>query len=1383
MSIRYLSGLTVDSTVLVVDAANDRVGIGTASPAYKLDVSSDIRIGEGLRMSPNAGALYAIDGALSYYSSTNGVYLNGAGTNGWLRLNGSGVENDSNSINIYGAGAGGYIELRTGTSTRILIQNGGNVGIGTTTPVGILHLYKAAAATRLAIDGDAGQNRLISYRTGALQRFGLYVNNTAESGSNAGSNFAIRAYSDAGTLLSTPFFINRATGNVGIGTTAPVSIGTGITTLDIQGSNAGGVAFGPSGTKNYIYGASTMYVEAHTTAVFTTSGSERMRITSAGNVGIGTTSPTSLLSVQGNTDLGNSYGNTTSSLSTTRISGFALYQDASNRYGNYGVLILNSDTGWTASARRFMITNGLGTNKFAIIRSVDASTDPALGTAGSVASGTVDFEINNAGAATFSSSVTASSLIKSGGTSAQYLMADGSVSTLTNPVTGTGTTNYIPKFTGASTIGDSLLVDNGTNVYLGNVDGGGKALVINGTGATTATIYFDSTTKTYGLYQTGTQSNLLTGNLGLGVTPSAWNSIYKVAEIGTAAIFGTSSYNSAAFSTNVFYNASNSPRYIANDFANMYWQDDGNHIWYSAPSGTAGDAITFTQAMTLTAGGNLGIGTTGPLGTLDIGKSSATPSLVIGNSSYPSTYNSVWGLQGGAQSIMIFGNNGQNEIRAGSTGAGGYLDFYTNNTAVFTAASNGNFAMRLAANGNVGIGTTAPGQKLQVDGNIYVNDDGTTGNGIMLRGADRPLIARGWDLFTSGNKTGVGRWGVYMESSELFIGAPGTDYSNALITLGGWLVNGTREPNLTLNNSTQRVGIGTTSPQDKLEIKSGYLRMYDPSSSTGAGYFLQWSSDNGGSNVTYAGIDAITTSAGVRTGDLRFSTSSAGAPTEKMRITSAGNVGIGTTAPSKKLQVYGSDNVFEGILVENSNSNAYALYQSKTANSNIWQWGTWNDNSYRTGISGVGDFITITSGGNVGIGTTSPGEKLDVYQSTNGFGGINARNPSAGAAAHSGLAIGNDIGVNSGGIIVFGSAATYSFPYNPNGTYIYSNRAGGVAINSEAAAPLYLATNNTARLYITSAGNVGIGTTSPSKTLHVYTTGNEGIFLQGTGGGVWMDVQCTGSELWSYGCDTGGAGIYNRTDNAYRFYVNNDGNVGIGTTAPVTPLQVVSATNDVDVLRIGNTAGNSGSVQSFTHLAINHFNAGTFPSTRITAYQDGVSGWPGGMYFSTREVNTDSAPLERLRITSAGSIGINTTNPTSRLEVVGDARITTGSLGVGVAPNATDGRIDASNDIVAFSTSDRRLKENITPIANALEKVRSLTGVEFDWKQETKSVHGYEGHDVGVIAQDVQAVLPEAVRTNDSGYLSVRYEKMIALLVEANKELANRVEQLEKLIK
>jgi hypothetical protein len=100
----------------------------------------------------------------------------------------------------------------------------GSVGIGTNTPIGILHLKRTAANTRLAIDGDAGFNRLISYRTAGLQRFGLYVNNTAESGSNAGSDFAIRAYNDAGTLLTTPVFIKRSTGNVGIGTTNPFSL-------------------------------------------------------------------------------------------------------------------------------------------------------------------------------------------------------------------------------------------------------------------------------------------------------------------------------------------------------------------------------------------------------------------------------------------------------------------------------------------------------------------------------------------------------------------------------------------------------------------------------------------------------------------------------------------------------------------------------------------------------------------------------------------------------------------------------------------------------------------------------------------------------------------------------------------------------------------------------------------------------------------------------------------------------------------------------------------------------------------------------------------------------------------------------------------------------
>jgi len=120
------------------------------------------------------------------------------------------------------------------------------------------------------------------------------------------------------------------------------------------------------------------------------------------------------------------------------------------------------------------------------------------------------------------------------------------------------------------------------------------------------------------------------------------------------------------------------------------------------------------------------------------------------------------------------------------------------------------------------------------------------------------------------------------------------------------------------------------------------------------------------------------------------------------------------------------------------------------------------------------------------------------------------------------------------------------------------------------------------------------------------------------------------------------------------------------------------------------------------------------------------------------------------------------------------------SLGVNVDASGTAGRIDAGNDIVAYSSSDERLKQNITPIENALDKVKSLTGVEFDWKPEYKQAHGYEGHDTGIIAQQVQEVMPSAVRTNDTGFLAVRYEKLIGLLIEANKELAARVEELEK---
>ena len=114
----------------------------------------------------------------------------------------------------------------------------------------------------------------------------------------------------------------------------------------------------------------------------------------------------------------------------------------------------------------------------------------------------------------------------------------------------------------------------------------------------------------------------------------------------------------------------------------------------------------------------------------------------------------------------------------------------------------------------------------------------------------------------------------------------------------------------------------------------------------------------------------------------------------------------------------------------------------------------------------------------------------------------------------------------------------------------------------------------------------------------------------------------------------------------------------------------------------------------------------------------------------------------------------------------------------------TDGMIRATNDIVAYYSSDRRLKENITPIKNPLVKLSKINGVEFDWKptteEEKRFVHANEGHDIGVIAQEVEKVLPEIVETRENGFKAVKYEKLVAVLIEAIKDLNAKIDNLNK---
>jgi hypothetical protein len=125
------------------------------------------------------------------------------------------------------------------------------------------------------------------------------------------------------------------------------------------------------------------------------------------------------------------------------------------------------------------------------------------------------------------------------------------------------------------------------------------------------------------------------------------------------------------------------------------------------------------------------------------------------------------------------------------------------------------------------------------------------------------------------------------------------------------------------------------------------------------------------------------------------------------------------------------------------------------------------------------------------------------------------------------------------------------------------------------------------------------------------------------------------------------------------------------------------------------------------------------------------------------------------------------------------------SLGVGTAGSATAGEIRATNNITAYYSSDRKLKENIQDVDNALDKVCSIGSKTFDWTDEYIAAHGGEDgyfvtkSDFGVVAQDVQSVFPQAVRTREDGTLAVDYEKLSTLAFGAIKELVKRIEALE----
>jgi hypothetical protein len=149
------------------------------------------------------------------------------------------------------------------------------------------------------------------------------------------------------------------------------------------------------------------------------------------------------------------------------------------------------------------------------------------------------------------------------------------------------------------------------------------------------------------------------------------------------------------------------------------------------------------------------------------------------------------------------------------------------------------------------------------------------------------------------------------------------------------------------------------------------------------------------------------------------------------------------------------------------------------------------------------------------------------------------------------------------------------------------------------------------------------------------------------------------------------------------------------------------------------------------------------------------------------DLNTDIINVENIEVSN------NITSPSgSNLDICPPI----GSV-VAICTNTTiTGILSVTDDITAFWTSDERLKDNIEVIEDPLSKVLSISGNTFDWNEKSNK----SGHDVGLIAQEIEEVLPEAVTTRDNGYLAVDYHKVVPLLVEAVKELSGKVDELQQ---
>ncbi len=597
-------------------------------------------------------------------------------------------------------------------------------------------------------------------------------------------------------------------------------------------------------------------------------------------------------------------------------------------------------------------------------------------------------------------------------------------------------------------------------------------------------------------------------------------------------------------------------------------------------------------------------------------------------------------------------------------------------------------------------------------------------------------------------------------------------------------------------DSSENVGIGTTSPVTRLEVEGSGTELIRASSSSG---------NSGSATGTGAlGLDFFTASthpavllSAIEGGTstylsdftvaLRASNADA-APTERMRIDSSGNVGIGTASPARTLDV-SSGSAGVAITTKGSGTGSYITFQDGT---------TTNDAKVRVGA--VGDNLTlfgggsermrIDSSGNVLVGKTSSGLTTAGSQITSASILQSASSTSTNLATNSGAAINlcntsatdgnfsNIGGYNSNGLVV----SQINF-VNPS----HSSRTGAITFTTHSGSAF-----SEAMRIDSSGGVIFKGSLASHQT-------NAGV----------VEYSSNVTSIHSYGA-TSGTGVMRfltggggGSGTSERMRIIDSGLVGIGTSTPQSPLQLNKTPPTAfgsPFLSIGHATytGSGMYTIAFGYEAAGGSNA---PAEIGMVTTSDSSFTKGDLVFATRDAVTDTAPTERARITSAGNLLVGCTSFGS----VSTEGCQLGNSGTAIFSNDSDiplylnrttSGVTTSQVVVSFfrndvqsgtigvsqggtpafgAPSDIRLKENVADHKSELTNVMALRPVSWDWKDSSK------GAGEGFVAQELeQTAWSDLVSDGEDGYKMVSGLGAVETrLIKALQEAVTRIETLE----